>query len=94
MTSDAEIHGSRRGLAAVGQSAAETAREALSGAAETGKEQASEYYGRASRAARRWRDKGTQQYEKVREEVRSHAVLSTAIAFSAGFLIARFLFRR
>ena len=57
-------------------------------------EQAGELYGRASERLGEWRERGVHQIEVVRGQVRQHALTSALIAFAAGFILSRLLFRR
>ncbi len=96
------IHGTRKGLAAVGQSAAETARQSMAGeVSHHGAEVAgrirrwsSRYYDRARDTALQWQHLGEVNLDRMRGGVRRHAIPSTVVAFAVGFLISRFLFRR
>jgi hypothetical protein len=91
------IHGTRHATAAIGESirdATGSTREAITEAVEHGREHAGHFYNRAGEIAREIGHRGMEQYQTFRGHVRRNALTSTLVAFAAGFVIARFLFRR
>lgn len=76
-------------------------RDAISHAVEEAPKHAAHWYDDAREHARhlqiRAKDlgrRGAEQYEVLRGHVERNAMTSTLVAFAAGFLAARFLFRR
>ena len=95
--SEGFAHSTRRQAAKIVpgmQEAATRTREAISHAVEDAPEHMARWYDHARVQGKHLKEMGAEQYKVVRGQMREHAVLSTAIAFTTGFLMARFLFRR
>lgn len=95
--SEEMLHTTQKQASKIGpglQEVAARTREAIAHAVEEAPHHASRWYDQARVQARHLQERGSEQYQVLRGHVERNAMTSTLVAFAAGFVVARFLFRR